>query len=91
MIYEPYRFLKNDKATRYSKIVRSGRISPYDGKFWDAGQVGLWWSSRYYSGNTAAYHFDFNATNVFPSNSPYRRWEAFPLRCLSTVLRLCRR
>ena len=72
--------------------VRSGNLNPNDGKSWNAGINGYWWSSRgsstRYDGvaTPSAYNLNFNATGVYPSNGPHNRYYGFPLRCLSTVL-----
>ena len=59
--------------------------------FLDADNTGHYWSSRGTSTRIdgaaipSAYNFYFSA-GVGPSNGPYDRWYAYPLRCLSTVL-----
>ncbi len=73
-------------------FVRSGILSPDNGKFWDAGLNGYWWSSRgsstRWDGVTtpSGYYLTFDATGVYPSTGPSNRWYGLPLRCLSTVL-----
>jgi len=73
--------------------VRSGNLAPYDGKSWNAGQNGYWWSSRgsstRYDGVTtpSAYNLNFNATGVNPSNGPNNRYNGFPLSCLTSMPR----
>ena len=77
--------LTNPLRTRPNYFVRSGYIIPTDGKSWNAGILGHWWTSRSYSNITATYYLGFYASDVYPSNSSYRYY-GFPLRCLSTVL-----
>ncbi len=68
--------------------MRSGNLNPADGKSWNAGQNGYWWSSRgsstRYDGvsTPSAYNLNFNATGVNPSNGPNNRFNGFSLRCL---------
>ena len=68
-------------------FVRSGRIglTVSAGTLGNASQYGHWWSSRadVYTSDTA-YDLSFN-TAMSPSYMN-NRWNAFPLRCLSTVL-----
>ncbi len=70
-------------------FVRSGYLNPNDGKSWNAGIYGYWWSSRaaaYTSSTSAtAYHLEFHESTVYPSGEG-RRYVGRPLRCLSTVL-----
>ena len=76
--------------------VRSGNLNPNDGKSWNAGQNGYWWSSRgsstRYDGVTtpSAYNLNFNATGVNPSNGPNNRYNGFSLRCLWYAAVRCR-
>ncbi len=49
------------------------------------GLYGQSWSSRAYSANSRAYHNEYGDENLDPSNLDIRA-DAFPLRCLSTVL-----
>ena len=89
-------FAPNISNNKISNIlpyfVRSGNLSPHDGKSWHAGQGGLYWSwrgsSTRYDGTAipSAYYLEFNVTGVYPSRGPLERWHGFPLRCLSTVL-----
>ena len=70
-------------------FVRSGSLSPADGKSWLAGVIGYEWSSRAaaYTSSTAAtaYYLGFNATGVGPSNGPVNRWNGFPVRLFVAV------
>ena len=69
--------------------MRSGNLNPADGKFWNAGVYGYYWSSRgsstRYDGvaTPSAYNLNFNATGVNPSNGPNNRYNGFSLRCLA--------
>ena len=64
--------------------MRSGYVLIGDGKSLGVGNVGRYWSSRG-SGSDSAYDLDFGAnTGINPSGSR-NRYNAFPLRCLSTV------
>ena len=75
-------------------FVRSGRLNLIvtAGAFGYAGFHGYWWSSRgsstRYDGVTipSAYNLVFYASTVYPSGGPSNRYNAFPLRYLSTVL-----
>ncbi len=74
--------------------MRSGDIylPNATGTFRGAGEWGYDWSSRAssmrYDGADipSAYFIDFGPSVVRPSYGPYIRYNAFPLRCLSTVL-----
>ncbi len=72
--------------------MRSGVLSPNNGKFWTAGLEGHWWSSygtdiRHDDAVVlSGYYMSFNSMGVNPSRGPDYRFYAFPLRCLSTVL-----
>ena len=77
-------------------FVRSGDLNPNDGKSWNAGLYGYWWSSRgsstRYDGvaTPSAYNLNFNATGVNPSNGPNNRYNGFSLRCLWYAAVRCR-
>ena len=49
------------------------------------GLYGQSWSSRAYSADNLAYHNEYGDEKLDPSNFDIRA-DAFPLRCLSTVL-----
>ncbi len=72
--------------------MRSGRIflTGVDGVLEYTTVRGYGWSSRsatYASSISAgAYYLRVEPAVVIPSNGPYDRYNAFPLRCLSTVL-----
>ncbi len=86
MIFGPYRFLKNDKVTRYSKIVRSGyvRLPNSDGVLRTSGLGADYWSSHS-DALATAHNLYFGANNVSPSGGPNPRYFAFPLRYLRHV------
>ena len=73
-------------------FVRSGYVDLDNGKFWDAGITGYWWSSRGSSTHASSavtpsgYILGFDATDVHPSYGPFNRYIGRSLRCLSTVL-----
>ena len=68
-------------------IVRSGWFSIYNtsGTLRSVGLYSQSWSSRAYSADSLAYHSEYSDENLDPSNLDIRA-DAFPLRCLSTVL-----
>ena len=33
-----------------------------------------------------AYHLSFDSSTVYPSDSPYHRWDGFPVRCLVILI-----
>ena len=65
-------------------FVRSGDINLNSGYVRNVGLHGFWWASHTNSSDTNAHRLYINASIVgqFGANS---RWDAFPLRCLSTV------
>ncbi len=67
--------------------MRSGRIdlTVSAGTLGYSGLAADYWSSRTLSTVTTAYFLGFGATTILPSNTN-NRYNAFPLRCLSTVL-----
>ena len=74
--------------------MRSGVIDlpVVTGAFRGAGQIGHYWSSRGSSAHStgatlpSGYYLRFDATVIIPSNGPTTRYDAYSLRCLSTVL-----
>jgi len=59
-------------------FVRSNAINVRDGKIWNLGQNGDYWS-RVAQSTTNAYNLNMNPTAVNPSNNN-NRWNGFPLR-----------
>ena len=59
-------------------FVRSDAVNVNDGKIWNLGQNGNYWS-RTASSSTAGRNLWFNPTDVNPSNSN-NRWNGFSLR-----------
>ena len=65
--------------------MRSGFLSPSDGKSWHAGWLAVDWSSR--AADTAGAYRLVVYSTVYPSgDTTNNRYNGFPLRCLSTVL-----
>ena len=63
-------------------FVRGGGIYPYNtNKFDDAGQYGIYWSSRANSNTSNAYYLYFDNSSVNPSYYT-DRYYGRPLRCL---------
>ena len=66
--------------------VRSGYVHLYTSAVRFFGYAGRSWSNvsiNYSSAtNAKAYHFDFNASDVYPSAGPASRYYGHPVRCL---------
>ena len=63
--------------------VRSGDVELHNtaGTFRNAGNYGIYWSSRG-GAATTAYYLQIEPSAVKPSNGPNNRYNGFSLRCL---------
>ena len=70
------------------KIVRSGLVNSANaaGVLRFAGSSGQFWSSRAYVLSSGALFLAFSSKIYLAYDTNYHRSDAFPLRCLSTVL-----
>lgn len=70
--------------------MRSGYIGINSGRLWNASLGGDYWSysAAEFSSATGldtatAYRLGLYSIGVGPSSGPRRRWDGFPLRCLT--------
>ena len=84
-IYSPAAHDGREKAnTSLISFVRSGGVNIGLGQLRYSGQIGYSWASRTRSMDIYTYTFGFVPFDTRPSLNS-NRFDAFPLRCLSTV------
>lgn len=74
-------------------FVHSGYINLRLGSLRPLGSSGFDWSCSAVAHETEAwgdraYHLSFDSSTVYPSDSPYHRWDSFPVRCLVILIYL---